>query len=88
MKKAFVYILKDERDTYYVGSTTDMERRLKQHEYGHTQTTDRMASPKLVLLQEYATITQARNIERKIKKLKRKDYIDRMVSDGCIKMKV
>ena len=37
--KAFVYILKSEIGSLYIGSTNDLKRRLKQHETGHTQTT-------------------------------------------------
>ncbi len=42
---------------------------------------------KLVLSQQYDSLVMARKIERKIKFLKRKDYIEKMVKDGCIKMK-
>ena len=84
--KAFVYILKDDRSRYYIGSTTDLTRRLNQHKYKHTQTTSRMLNPRLVLQQEYVSIEEARKIERKLKKLKRKDYIEKIVSDGHIKM--
>jgi len=86
LMKAYVYILKDESGKFYVGSTIDIERRLKQHKYQHTQTTSRMKSPKLVLEQEYNSLSEARSVERKIKALKRKDYIDKMVSDGYIRV--
>ncbi len=82
----FVYILEDERGRYYIGSTTDIKRRLRQHGYGHTKTTSRMKNQRVVLAQKYPTLKEARDIERKIKGLKRKDYISRMISDGSIKM--
>jgi len=85
--KGFVYILKDERKKFYVGSTSDIGRRIKQHLAGHTQTTRNMKEPRLVLLQECINFKTARNIERRIKKLKRKDYIEKMVKEGYIKMK-
>lgn len=88
MKKAFVYILKDDKNKFYIGSTINIERRMKQHDVNHTQTTARMKNPKLVLKQEYGSLDIARNIERKIKNLKRKDYIERMVMDGYIKIKI
>jgi len=87
MKKAFVYILKDRLSKFYVGSTTDVPRRVKQHESGHTQTTNRMESPTLVLVQEFATLAAARKVEKKIKDLKHKDYIEKMVVEGFIRMK-
>ncbi len=86
--KGYVYILKDENNKFYIGSTTDINRRLKQHKANHTHTTHRMQMPKLVLLHEYPTLEIARKIERKIKTLKRKDYIEKMIKDGYIKMSI
>jgi predicted GIY-YIG superfamily endonuclease len=83
---AHVYILKDDNGKYYVGSTNDFTRRIKQHDQKHTFTTRRMKNPKLVFSQEYPTLVAARNIEYRIKKLKRKDYIDKIVHDGFIKI--
>ena len=85
--KAFVYILKDEKGRFYIGSTNDLERRMIQHKIGHTQTTRNMNNPSLVLSQEYETLQIARIVEKKIKKLKRKDYIEKMIFDGYIKIK-
>ena len=34
MPNGYVYILKCADDSYYTGSTTDLERRMKQHEQG------------------------------------------------------
>lgn len=86
--KAFVYILKDEAGKFYIGSTSDLERRLRQHQLNHTQTTSRMINPKLVLKQECETLAHARTIERKIKKMKRKDFIEKMIADGYIGLTV
>jgi len=47
-----------------------------------------MGVEKLLLRQEYKTLRQARVVEQKIKSLKRKDYIDKMVKDGYIKIKL
>lgn len=83
---AHVYILKDELGRFYIGSTDNLERRLKQHVSGYTQTTRNMKSPKLVLSQEVQNLEQARKIERKLKNLKRRDYIEKIVSEGYIKL--
>jgi len=45
-----------------------------------------MKNPKLVLKQEFSSLAVARRIERKIKKLKRRDYIEKIVDEGYIKM--
>ena len=85
---AFVYILRDAKGRFYIGSTSDLTRRLRQHSLGHTQTTRNMSSPKLVLSQEYASLLDARRIEKRLKALKRKDYIEKIVKDGYIRMKI
>ena len=81
-----VYILKDSLGKFYIGSTDNIKRRMIQHRGGHTQTTSSMKKPELVLRQEYPTLAIARKIERKIKNLKRKDYIEKIVVDGYIKL--
>ena len=45
-----------------------------------------MNKPKVVFSQEYDNLEQARKIERRLKKLKRKDYIQKIIADGYIKM--
>ena len=61
-----VYILKGDR--FYIGSTTDLERRLQQHRSGHTLTTKRIGDWKLVRSIQTETLIEARTLERKIKK--------------------
>lgn len=83
--KSFVYILQDDKQKFYIDSTNNLKRRLKAHLSGHTQTTSRMTNPVLVFVQEYKTLDYARKIERKLKKFKRRDYIEKIVKDGYIK---
>ncbi|MFH0712413.1 MAG: GIY-YIG nuclease family protein [Candidatus Jorgensenbacteria bacterium] len=85
--KGYVYVLKDSLGRFYVGSTDRPERRMRQHQGGHTQTTRNMKSWGLVLLQEYESLPEARRIERKIKRMKRKDYIEKMIREKCIRIK-
>ena len=83
---AFVYILKFETGKYYVGSTTNLQNRMNHHAGGYTPSTKRLGQGQLVLAQEYPTLSAARFIERKLKKLKRRDYIAQMVADGYIRI--
>ena len=83
----FLYILKDNNGKFYIGSTDDLKRRLKQHYLGHTQTTRNMKNPTLVFSQKFSSLQEARKIEARIKKLKRKDYIEKIIKDGYIKMR-
>ena len=84
---AFVYILQSQKNgKYYVGSTDNIDQRLYQHKSGKVHTTQRLLSIELKLKQEYPNIQIAKKVERKIKNLKRRDYIQNMISDGYIKM--
>jgi putative endonuclease len=80
--KNYLYILESENKRYYVGSTNNLERRLKQHQRGHTSTTLRMKNWILVFQQEYESLEKAREAEKVIKSWKRKDYITKIVNDG------
>ena len=82
-----IYILKSEDGRLYIGSTTDLKRRLEQHKTGHTWSTQRLKNFKLVFSQEYPDLTQARKIELRLKKLKRKDYLEKIIQDGYLKIK-
>jgi len=84
---AWVYILKLTNGQYYIGSTDNVTRRLTRHMQGHTATTKRVVPTALVLKQEYKTLRDARSVELKIKKLKRRDYIEKMVKAGYINLK-
>ena len=83
---AFVYILRSlKSNTYYVGSTNDVMRRLKQHNFGNVTSTKYKRPYKLVFYQEFLDLNKAKNIERKIKSWKRKDFIEKIIKDGYIK---
>ena len=83
-----VYILKNNEGRYYIGSTNNLNRRLKQHSRGHTQTTNFRKMHELVFIQHFDTLAYARKVELWLKKLKRKNYIEKIVRDGYIKKAV
>ncbi len=84
---AWVYILTTRADKYYIGSTVDLIQRIKHHQGGHTPSTAKLGFGECIFSQEYATLSEARVIEKKLKKLKRKDYLEKIIKDGFIKMK-
>jgi len=83
---AWVYVLRMGNGQYYVGSTIDVDHRLAQHRQRHTKTTKIRGVETLVLKQEYTTLKEARSVESKVKRLKRKDYIEKMIKDGYIRI--
>lgn len=83
---AYVYILETSSGKYYIGSTSNLEKRLKHHRGGHTPSTKKLGSVTLAFSQKYVTLAEARYIERRLKKLKRRDYIEKIIQDGFIRI--
>ncbi|MBI2263314.1 GIY-YIG nuclease family protein [Candidatus Berkelbacteria bacterium] len=84
--KAYLYIIQSLKNgTYYVGSTLNYEERFKQHNWGQVKSTRNKRPYKLVFYQEFPDIDMARKAERRIKKWKRKDFIEKIIKDGAIR---
>ncbi|HOK14370.1 MAG TPA: GIY-YIG nuclease family protein [Candidatus Kapabacteria bacterium] len=65
--KGYVYILRCSDGTYYTGSTTNLERRLWQHQNGEGANYTKKRLPvKLVYYEEYQRIDQAFYREKQI----------------------
>jgi putative endonuclease len=81
--KCCMYILKNlDTSRYYIGSTTDFDRRLKQHKNGHTRTTKVLETYTLVYKEEFDTIEEARVLEKKLKSYKSRKYIEWLINTG------
>ena len=71
--KGYMYILKCSDDSYYTGSTIDLERRLKQHQTGEgVNHTKKNLPVKLVYYEEYQRIDTAFYREKQIQGWSRK----------------
>lgn len=80
-----VYILKSlVNGRYYIGSTNDLERRLFEHNHGKTKSIMFSRPYELVFKQVYASITEARRVERKLKKFKSRIIIEKIIKEGFI----
>ena len=67
---ACVYILRGTR-RYYIGATDNLERRMTEHKRGSNHTTHRFGGQiELVVAKELPTMTEARKIERILKRKK------------------
>ncbi|PIZ66550.1 excinuclease ABC subunit C [Candidatus Roizmanbacteria bacterium CG_4_9_14_0_2_um_filter_39_13] len=83
----YVYILQSiKTGSYYIGSTINTENRLEKHNKGYVASTKNGRPWDLKISQKYQSITQAKNIEYRLKRLKRRDYIEKMIKDGYIRM--
>jgi len=78
----WLYILKNE-DTgrYYIGSTKDLNRRLRQHALGKTRTTRVLKTDKLVYTEEFCSLLEARQRESKLKSYKSRKYIEWLINN-------
>ena len=64
----YVYLLKDPNsDWIYIGYTSNLRRRLKEHREGQIQTTRRFSSIQLVYYEAYKSAEDAQERERKLK---------------------
>ena len=79
----FTYILFSEKlNKYYVGACTDMDRRLYEHNIGHSKFTSLGIPWKIVYTEEYPTLLEAKQRETKIKSMKSKKYIEELILKG------
>ena len=76
----FTYILFSAKlNKYYVGACTDMERRLYEHNIGHS-TFISMGMPWILkFTREFDTLQMAKEFELKIKKMKSRKYIETLI---------
>lgn len=79
----FAYILFSEKlNKYYIGACINLERRLYEHNIGHSKFTSIGMPWKIVYTEEYPTIADAIKRENQIKRMKSKKYIDDLILKG------
>ena len=77
----FVYVLKSEKNNrLYYGSTNNLERRIKEHNIGHSKDTKLSRPFRLVYFEEFETLKEARNRELFFKSGKGRSYIKERLS--------
>ena len=65
---SFVYILKSINNLkFYVGSTTDLNRRIAEHNSGKTIYTKKYMPWKIIYTEEYSNLSDARKREKYLK---------------------
>ena len=80
---AFIYILYSEKiGKYYIGACENIERRLYEHNIGHSKFTSRGIPWMLKYTEVFQTLQEAKQRERKIKAMKSKKYIEELIAKG------
>lgn len=79
---AFIYILECNDSRYYVGSTINIQQRLKDHFGRKCRFTKSRLPIRLVRVEEYSTIFKARKRELEIKGHKSRKYIEKLIKFG------
>ena len=67
---AWVSILRGASGRHYIGSTDNLDRRLREHERGSNHTTRRFMKVELVAAKQMPLMTAARSLETELKKKK------------------
>ncbi len=76
----YFYILKsDKKNSYYIGSTENFDNRLEKHNAGMVKSTKNARPWKLILIQNFLTLSEARQMESKVKKWKSRTAIERLI---------
>ncbi len=76
----YTYILKSsKKDKYYIGNSSDLVRRLLEHNSGKTESTRSGIPWELVYCEEFPTRKDAVGRERQIKSEKSKTYIQNLL---------
>ena len=77
----YCYILYSEKtDSFYVGSTTNLEDRLKRHNSGRSTYTKKGMPWRVVYTKEYPTRAEAYRTEMYIKAQKSRKYIEQLIN--------
>jgi putative endonuclease len=63
----YVYILKDDNSSIYIGYTNNIERRFSEHQSGKCFTTRKLNNPQVYYIEGYTNEEDARTRERKLK---------------------
>ncbi len=78
-----MYILYSEKlNKFYIGACIDIERRLYEHNIGHSKFTASGVPWMLKYTEEFETLQEAKKRELYIKKMKSRKYIEDLIAKG------
>ena len=77
----FTYIIYSQKiDKYYIGYTKDIVRRLERHNNGWSKSTKSGIPWTVKYVKEFQSKSAAIRFERKLKKQKSRDYLERIIN--------
>ena len=80
MPEFIVYVLQSEKDgTYYTGYTTDINKRISQHNSGESKSTKNKRPYKLVYNEVYYTRSEAMKREKYLKTGKGREFLSKIL---------
>jgi len=78
----YVYILESKKDnSFYIGQTDDLEKRLDFHNQGLSKYTSRKLPWHIVYFEEYTTRKEALQRERFLKKQRNRDFYKSLINN-------
>lgn len=75
----YLYILKTNDGSFYIGATKNLHNRIKQHRKGLVKFTKSRLPINLVYCEEFATFSEARQRELQIKGWKKRKAIEALI---------
>jgi putative endonuclease len=76
----FVYVLQSQKDSaFYIGISSDVQKRLQSHNKGNTRSTKSRRPFKLLYTEKYATRKEARKREKYLKSGCGREWLKRAV---------
>jgi len=83
MKQSGVYILQSEKNKrYYIGSTDNIKRRLKEHNIGKVMATKNLRPLITKVFIKCNDLTEAKISEYRLKNYKRRDIVEKVINDS------
>ena len=77
----YTYILKSKRDnSYYIGYTQNLNKRISEHNSGKSKSTKSRRPYELIYRKGYETRSEAVRYERYLKSLKKREYLEKVIS--------
>ncbi len=78
----FAYVLKSEKNNRnYYGCTNNLERRIEEHNNGHTKSTKFIRPLNLIYFEKFETLSQARKREKFFKSGKGRELVKNLLAE-------